>query len=322
MKKCPWCAEEIQEEAIICRYCGRDIVSSKEESVLVNSSTHISNLNELKWHQRIIWRALIFSISISLLLNATVPKYYYPEFGFSGLMNDSILKFVTNILIYCTLYIILAGLWRLIFSTQIAKNENVKVILFFEPIFVLVTVWLVLFLFSNLLTFGNSTIATTKQRATSTMQIVSTTSPQKTTTRILPTATSKPKPTATKAKTSTNVSCISASSISINQVGQKVDVCGKITDWGEVFCPECANGFYAYLTLDGKFNIISYDWTFGPEWVGDCVRVKDTVERLGKKPVFVFGAKEGFDGSACIRMPDGGLSCDQGDYFQSSSSCR
>ncbi len=36
MKKCPYCAEEIQDKAIICTHCGRDIVIKEPKQIILS----------------------------------------------------------------------------------------------------------------------------------------------------------------------------------------------------------------------------------------------------------------------------------------------
>ena len=123
-----------------------------------------------------------------------------------------------------------------------------------------------------------------------------------------------PTPTPTPLPSPTPVPCRLPSEITPDDAGQPVEVCGEVTDWG-------ASQGFSFLELDNALWIISYDWVFNSDWIGDCLVVEDTVEILGNDPVLVFGHGEGFTGSECTYQDDGTRSCTAGDYFQEWQGC-
>jgi hypothetical protein len=115
--------------------------------------------------------------------------------------------------------------------------------------------------------------------------------------------------------------CRNPSSIAQDEVGDVVEVCGKVTNYGDIDCEACPLGFYSFIKLDSEFQIVSYDWRFSFAWLGDCMRVSDEVSLLGEEPVFVFDKGEGYAGTECITDAQGELVCDGGFYFQDYFEC-
>jgi len=115
------------------------------------------------------------------------------------------------------------------------------------------------------------------------------------------------------------IECRDPASVTIDEQGEILDICGKVTNYGDIDCPACPSGFYSFIRLDDSFQIVSYDWHFSISWLEKCLLVSDKIEILGDIPVFVFSKDKGAE---CYTDNQGELICDGVIYFQEYQGCK